>query len=130
MKKLVVLALAAALVLGLALAAAAAEEKRDLKPEEWIQFKSQYLGQGAQDGAAPWKKGDRYPGCYVCYSNPSCRSGYKQTGYTDMVNHVVEDYWGKDTPGPGGYVRLFSKTIVENGVAVHDHVKAAVCDPQ
>lgn len=129
MKKLILILGALAFCLALALPALAEEEAdKDLTGAEWNQLKTTFLAKKPTDSMGSYKKGDRFPGCNVCYYRPRCRSGYKQTGYTDMVDYVVVDAWGAASPGPGGYVPMKSKTIVQNGVCVHDHVRAGVCD--
>lgn len=130
MKKMMAI-LAACALLALAMPALAdTDSQREMNGDEWLQYKAAFLAKKPIDGMGTYAKGDRYPGCRVCYYNPSCRSGYTQTGYTDMVNYMVVDAWGKVSPGPGGYVPLSSQTIVKDGVCVHDHVRSGVCDKQ
>ncbi len=68
-----------------------------------------------------------HPRCRVCPVYPRCPSGYFQVGYTEVVNKVCVQAWGTDQVGPGGVHAIRSDTIVENGVAVHDHIKGAHC---
>lgn len=127
MRRLLIL-LAAILALALVVPAFAAEDKKDMTATEWSVFKDAWLAKKPTTAMGNFDRGAKFPGCWVCNSNPGCRAGYKKTGYTYMVNYVVVAAGGKASPGPGGYMRMFSKTIVQNGVCVHDHVKAAVCD--
>ena len=68
-----------------------------------------------------------HPSCRVCPAYPRCPSGYTQVGYTEVINRVCVQAWGTDQVGPGGVNAIRSDTVVENGVAVHDHIKASHC---
>ncbi|MFH1057084.1 MAG: hypothetical protein V1797_00220 [Pseudomonadota bacterium] len=129
MRKALFVLAALAAVLALAQPALAADFDGEMNAQQWQQFKAKATTPPAGAKLEPVPPAG-YPGCHVCTGNPTCKSGYRQTGFTEMLNFVVVKAWGDDSPGPGGYTRLMSKTITQNGVCVHDHVKAAVCNPQ
>jgi len=101
----------------------ATEFEKDMTAEEWATFKREYLSRKP----IPQMR-LTFPGCYVCNEAPVCRSGFRMVGFVEMINYVTHIAWGEDNPSAGGYIRNMSKTINQNGMCVHDHVKGAVCN--
>jgi len=101
----------------------ATEFEKDMTAEEWAKFKRDYMSRKPIPQMRP-----TFPGCYVCNDAPVCRSGFKMVGFIDVINYVTHIAWGEDNPSAGGYVRIMSKTINQNGMCVHDHIKGAVCN--
>ncbi len=89
-----------------------------LTGEEWLAEKAKHLNMRSTSTCP-------CPGLIT----PCCKGDYYIAGYTEVVDAVVVDAWGDDSPGPGGFVNLESHTLYEDGVVCHDHIKAAVCNP-
>lgn len=68
-----------------------------------------------------------HPRCRVCPAYPHCPVGYTQVGYTEVIDKICVQAWGTDQVGVDGVHAIRSDTIVENHVAVHDHIKASHC---
>lgn len=105
-----------------------------LSDGEWASFKQDVIyPPGAQvsdppEGTELGTPQERWhPRCRVCPAYPRCPSGFTQVGYTEVVDKVCVQFWGTDQVGPGGVHALISDTIVENHVAVHDHIKSSHC---
>jgi len=60
---------------------------------------------------------------------PAPKPGFIQTGFTYTYDFVVKDYWGKDEPGPGGYVLIRTNTLSENYTTTYDEIVQCVYDP-
>ncbi len=127
MKKLLVVAGAMVAMFAFSGSVMAAGEpqqvEKEMTAQEWAAFKSNFL---SKKPTALMQRA--FPGCNVCTSTPVCKAGFRKTGYTDMVNYVVTEGWGDIHPSAGGYVAIMSRTITQNGICVHDHVKGAVCN--
>ena len=95
-------------------------EPQIIDTEAWLQLKASIKGKSIEASSRCGCPG---------MATPRCRSGFHSVGYTEVIDYVVTDAWGKDRPGPGGEIALDSHTIVENGVCCHDHIKETVCDP-